>query len=159
MELPIIARLKADLAEFQRELHLDLPRRLEEARAHGDLKENAEYDAAKQRQGELRARIGHLQHRLSELAMYSLARLPRDRAAYGSIVTVEDIDSGDEIVYRLVFPEEIEGRDGEVSIASPIGRALLNAGVGDEVAVRTPLGPRSLAITTLVTLHARLETP
>ncbi len=154
MELPIIAKLKADLVEFQREMQFDLPRRLEEARAHGDLRENAEYDAAKQRQGEIRARIAQLQLRLSELATYSLARLPRDRVSYGSTVNVEDIESGQEITYRLLFPEEVDGRNGEVSIASPVGRALLNAEVGDEVVVATPAGRRTLTVVGLVTMHA-----
>ncbi|MBM4268776.1 MAG: transcription elongation factor GreA [Deltaproteobacteria bacterium] len=152
MDLPIIERLKSELAELQRELAHDLPKRLEEARAHGDLRENAEYDAAKNRQGQLRARIGQINGRLAELATFSIARIPRDRAAYGSRVTVEDLDSGEESEFKLVFPEEVETGANTVSISSPIGKALVNKGVGDEVVVQTPSGRRTLSVLALVTL-------
>ena len=154
-ELPIIARLKAERAELQQEMSQELPRRLEEARAHGDLRENAEYDAAKNRQGLVRARLSQIQERIGELSLYDPARIPGDRASYGSVVTVEDADSGEEVEYRIVFPEEVEKGTSSVSITSPIGQALLNRKVGDEVVVRTPSGQRTIEIVELETLHDR----
>ena len=152
-ELPIVAKLKGELAELQQEMSQELPKRLEEARAHGDLRENAEYDAAKNRQGLVRARMGQIRARLAELAMYDRARIPRDRASYGSRVRVEDADSGEEVEYHIVFPEEVERGTTTISIGSPIGQALLNKAVGDEVAVQTPNGRKTIEIVDLTTLH------
>ena len=154
-ELPIIEKLKAEMAELQQEMSQELPQRLEEARAHGDLRENAEYDAAKNRQGWVRARMAQIRERLGELSMYSRARIPKDRVSYGSEVTVEDSETVEEIVYLLVFSEEVEQGAPTVSMSSPIGRALLNKQVGDEVKVQTPSGTRGLEITDLATLHDR----
>lgn len=156
MELPIVARLKRELAELQYELSHDLPKRLEEARAHGDLRENAEYDAAKNRQGILRARIGQMNARLAELSTYSFARIPRDKVSYGSRVKLSDVDSGDEIEYQVVFPEEVDAAAGLVSINAPIGQALMNKSPGDEVNVQTPRGKKTYEIIELSTLHDRL---
>jgi transcription elongation factor GreA len=153
MAFPIVDRLKTELAEMQRELSHDLPARLEEARAHGDLRENAEYEAAKNRQGVLRARIGQLQTRIRELSAYTLAQIPRDRVSYGSRVTVEDIDSGDMVEYRIVFPEELDTAAGLVSISSPIGQGLMNKAEGDEVVVQTPRGRKTYQVVSVVTLH------
>ena len=156
MELPIVARLKRELAELQYELSHDLPKRLEEARAHGDLRENAEYDAAKNRQGILRARIGQMNARLAELSTYSFARIPRDEVSYGSRVKLSDVDSGDEIEYQVVFPEEVDAAAGLVSINAPIGQALMNKAPGDEVNVQTPRGKKTYEIIELSTLHDRM---
>lgn len=153
MALPIVERLKADLAELERELKHELPARLEEARAHGDLSENAEYEAAKHRQGLLRARISQLQERIRDLSAYTLAQIPRGRSSYGSRVGVEDVDSGDSIEYRLVFPEEVDPANGWISIHSPIGRGLMNRAEGDEVVVQTPGGRKAFQIVSIVTLH------
>ncbi len=154
-QLPIITKLKAELAELQQEMSQDLPKRLEEARAHGDLRENAEYDAAKNRQGLVRARMAQIRERLGDLAMYDPGRIPRDRASYGSRVTVEDAESGDEIEYLIVFPEEVERGAATISISSPIGQALLNKSVGDEVVVQTPNGRKTIEVVELETLHDR----
>jgi transcription elongation factor GreA len=158
MQLPIVERLKRELADLQYELSHQLPAKLEEARAHGDLRENAEYHAAKERQGLLRARIDQIQSRIRELAVYDLSRIPRDRIAYGSRVTLEDVDSGDSVEYRIVFPEEVDGATGMVSIGSPIGKALLNRGEGDEVTVVTPAGRKTYQVIAIVTLHAQVLT-
>lgn len=152
-ELPIIEKLKGELATLQQEMSQELPKRLEEARAHGDLRENAEYEAAKNRQGLVRARMAQIRERLAELSMYSRANIPRDRASYGSRVTVEDSDSGDATEYHIVFPEEVERGTPKISIGSPIGQALLNRAVGDEVVVQTPNGRRNIEIVDLATLH------
>jgi transcription elongation factor GreA len=152
MELPVITRLKKELAELKHELTVKLPKELEAARAHGDLSENAEYEAAKARQDYVRSRIGQLETRVRELSMYNISSIPHDVVAYGSRVTVED-DAGESIKYEIVFPEEVDAARGQISLSSPLGRALLNKSVGDEVEVQTPSGRRSYQIVDLVTLH------
>jgi transcription elongation factor GreA len=153
MELPVLARLKKELAELKHELTSKLPKELAAAAAHGDLSENAEYEAAKNRQDFVRSRIGQLEGRVRELSMYNVSSIPHDVVAYGSRVTVEDGDSGESTVYTIVFPEEVDAAKGQISLSSPIGRALLNKVVGDEVEVSTPSGKRSYEIVELVTLH------
>jgi transcription elongation factor GreA len=155
-KLPIVERIEADLAVFKRELSVEIPQELEEARAHGDLKENADYHAAKERQGMLHARIGALEGRLASISMYNLASIPKDSIGYGSRVEVEDTDSGDTIVFELVFPEEAEPDAGKISLTSPTGQALLHRVEGDEVKVQTPRGPRSFEILEFVTIHVKL---
>jgi transcription elongation factor GreA len=153
MELPVVTRLKKELQDLLHELNVKLPKELQEAAAHGDLSENAEYEAAKSRQEFVRARIAQMQGRIRELSMYTLASIPRDVVAYGSRVTVEDAVEGNTVEYRIVFPEEVDAASGAISLSSPIGRALLNRTIGDEVEVQTPGGKRSYAIVGLITLH------
>lgn len=155
MELPIVQKLKKELNELQYELTHKVPKDLQEAASHGDLSENAEYDAAKQRQEFLRARIGHIQGRIRELSLYNLQSIPEGVVAYGSRVTVEDLDEGSSQVYEIVFPEEVDPAVGKISLSSPIGKALMSKSVGDEVEVQTPGGKRSYEITDLVTMHER----
>ena len=155
MELPVIKRLKKELQTLVHELNVKLPKELQEAAAHGDLSENAEHEAAKSRQEFVRARIAQIQGRIRELSLYTLASIPRDVVAYGSRVTVEDNDDGGTSEYRIVFPEEVDATAGAISLSSPIGRALLNKVVGDEVEVQTPGGKKSYQIVGLVTLHDR----
>jgi transcription elongation factor GreA len=157
MELPVVTRLKKDLHELLHELNVKLPKELQEAAAHGDLSENAEYEAAKSRQEFVRARIAQMQGRIRELSMYTFASIPRDVVAYGSRVTVQDGEEGTTIEYRIVFPEEVDVASGDISLSSPIGRALLNRSVGDEVEVQAPGGKRSYQIVGLVTLHEAIE--
>jgi transcription elongation factor GreA len=155
MELPVIQKLKKDLADLKHELTHEIPKALHEAASHGDLSENAEYEAAKHRQEFLRARIGQMEGRVRELSMYNVHSIPHGVVAYGSRVTVEDLDEGESQVYEIVFPEEVNPAAGLISLSSPVGRALLNKSVGDEVEVQTPRGKRSYQITELVTLHER----
>ncbi|MGH7818661.1 MAG: GreA/GreB family elongation factor [Candidatus Binatia bacterium] len=157
MDLPIVQRLKKELQELQHELSHRLPKELEEARAHGDLSENAEYEAAKARQEIVQSRISQLGGRIRELSMYTLSSIPEGVAAYGSRVTVEDLDEGETIGYRLVFPEEADVSAGDISIGSPLGRALVNRKVGDEVEVVTPKGKRHYQVVELVTIHENME--
>ena len=152
MELPVITRLKKELADLKYELTVKLPKELETARAHGDLSENAEWEAAKARQDFVRSRIGQLEGRVRELSMYNVSSIPHDVVAYGSRVTVED-DAGESIAYEIVFPEEVDAAKGQISLSSPIGRALLNRAIGDEVEVHTPSGKRTYQIVELLTLH------
>jgi transcription elongation factor GreA len=152
-DLPIVQKLKRELQELEYELKHRLPKELEEARGHGDLSENAEWEAAKHRQEIVRSRIAQIGGRIRELSMYTLSSIPRGVAAYGSRVTLQDLDSGEEVVYRLVFPEEADVSAGDISIGSPLGRALLNRKLGDEVEVDAPKGKRYFQIVGLVTIH------
>ena len=153
MELPVIVRLKKELADLKYELTIKLPKELQTAAAHGDLSENAEYEVAKARQDFVRSRIAQLEGRVRELSMYTIASIPHGVVAYGRRVTVEDIDAGESSAYEIVFPEEVDVSKGQISLSSPIGRALLNKAVGDEVEVHTPSGKRTYHILELVTLH------
>ncbi len=155
MELPILQKLKKDLAELQYELSHKVPKDLQEAASHGDLSENAEYEAAKARQEFVRARIAHIQGRIRELSLYNIQSIPHGVVAYGSRVTVEDLEEGQSQIYEIVFPEEVNAAAGLISLSSPVGRALLNKTVADEVEVKTPRGKSSYQITELMTLHQR----
>jgi len=157
MELPVLARLKKELADLKYELTFQLPKELAAAAAHGDLSENAEYDAAKHRQEFVRSRIAQLEGRIRELSMYTVASIPHGVVAYGSCVTLTDVDADDNatIRYEIVFPEEVDAARGQISLSSPIGRALLNKSVGDEVVVHTPGGVRTYQIVELITFHER----
>ncbi len=153
MELPILAKLKKELADLKYELTFKIPKDLQTAAAHGDLSENAEYDAAKHRQEFVRSRIAQIEGRVRELSMYTIASIPRGVVAYGSRVTVADVDSGDETEYRIVFPEEVDAARGHISLSSPLGRAMINKAEGDEIEVHTPSGRRTYQILSLVTWH------
>lgn len=155
MELPIVQRLKKELQELQYELSHKLPKELEEARAHGDLSENAEYEAAKARQEIVQVRISQIGGRIRELSMYTVASIPEGVVAYGSRVTVEDLGEEEEIVYNIVFPEEADAANGKISLGSPLGRALLNRTVGDEIEVQAPKGKRRYQIVDLITIHEK----
>ena len=157
MDLPVVQRLKKELQDLQYELSHRLPKELEEARAHGDLSENAEYEAAKHRQGIVQSRIVQIGTRIRELSMYTIASIPEGVAAYGSRVTVDDLDEGEIIAYRLVFSEEANASDGNISMSSPLGRALMNRATGDEIEVLTPKGKRHYQIVNLVTIHEMNE--
>lgn len=156
-KLPIIEKIERDLAELKRELSIELPRQLEEARAHGDLKENAEYHAAKERQGMLNARIAALEDRLARLSMYSIASIPKGVVGYGSRIEIEDAESGESFSYELVFAEESDPARGLISISSPTGQAMLRREIGHQVTVVTPSGKRSFEIVDVVTIHERLD--
>jgi transcription elongation factor GreA len=157
VDLPIVQRLKKELQELQYELSHRLPKELEEARAHGDLSENAEYEAAKARQEIVQSRISQIGGRIRELSMYTLSSIPEGVVAYGSRVTVEDLDEGETAVYRIVFPEEADAAAGDISLGSPLGRALMNRTVGDEVEVVAPKGKRHYQIVQLATIHETMN--
>ena len=155
MQLPVIEKLKKELADLQYELKHKIPKELQEAASHGDLSENAEYEAAKHRQDYVRARIGQIEGRVRELSLYNVQSVPQGVVAYGSQVTVEDLDEGATQVFEIVMPEEVNPAAGRISLSSPLGRALLNRSVGDEVEVQTPRGKRTYQIAKLLTLHER----
>ena len=147
------ARLEKELQTLEHEYRHELPKEIQRAKALGDLRENAEYQAALERQHYVQARIGQVQAQLRTLAMIPLDNLPRDRAALGSTVTVRDTQAGKEITYELVIPEEADLSKGLVSATSPIGRALVGHQEGDEVTVQLPAGTRGLEILKLITIH------
>ncbi len=151
----IRARYERELRDLKRELTVDLPREIQRAVSMGDLRENAEYTAALERQSYVKARIGQITDKLSRLATIRMAQIPRDRAAFGALVTVRDLASQEEQTYELGLPDENDSAPGLVSASSPLGRALIGRTVGDEVTVQTPGGQRELEIIDLLTLHDR----
>ena len=146
-------KLAEEIAALENELRIELPREISKARAHGDLSENAEYHAAKERQGVVNARLGQLRARLRELSMIDVSRLPRDRVGLGSTVVVLDSRKEEEVTYKLVTSEEADVAKGRISTTSPIGRALLGKQVGDSVNVKIPDGTREFEILRLSTIH------
>jgi transcription elongation factor GreA len=152
-----IAQIKKKLQEeidaLEHELSVELPKEIAVARAHGDLSENAEYKFAKERQGYVNAKIGQLKKRMGDLGMLNLSNIPKDRSGYGSRIVVLDVQRNLEVEYKLVSSEEADVEKGMISTTSPIGRALLNRRVGDEVEVATPAGKKEFEIVKLVTIH------
>jgi transcription elongation factor GreA len=151
----LVKKFEDDIQILERELRTELPQEIRRARELGDLSENAEYQAAKERQRLVEARIAMLKKRVGEIALLNLDRLPTDKVGLGSIVHVTD-GGGEALVYRLVMPEEADPSKGLISPSSPIGRALLNKEPGDEVTVQAPNGKRHLEIVKLVTIHDAL---
>ena len=154
----IVDGLKEKLASLERELKVDIPERIRQARELGDLRESGEYETAKDRQGFLHARIAFLQRRIAELSSIELSRVPRDRVAFGSTVHVVDQETGEERSYRLVASEEVDTQRGWVSPGSPVGQALVGRREGDAVVIRTPNGSRRCEVVRLITLHDELTT-
>jgi transcription elongation factor GreA len=146
-------KLLEELGRLEHELNHELPKELMKARAHGDLSENAEFKYAKERQSYVSARMGQLQQRLSNVAMMNLDNLPRNKAAYGSRLTVLDVDKNAKTEYKLVTTEESDAARGWISTTSPIGRALMGRAPGDTVSVVTPAGKKELEILKLVTIY------
>jgi len=146
-------KLQEEIEQLEHELNVELPKEIAVARAHGDLSENAEYKYAKERQGFVNARIGQLKKRMGDLGLLNLSNIPRDRSGYGSRIVVIDTQRDVRIEYRLVSSEEADVEKGHISTTSPIGRALLNRKVGDEVKVSTPAGAKEFAVVELSTIH------
>ena len=146
-------KLQKEIDSLEHELSVELPKEIAVARAHGDLSENAEYKYAKERQGYVNAKIGHLKKRMGDLGMLNLSNIPKDRSGYGSRIVVLDLQRKIEVEYKLVSSEEADVEKGLISTTSPIGRALLNRQVGDEVQVATPAGKKEFEVVRLVTIH------
>ncbi len=153
MRLPILEKLEKELENTKTELKVEIPQALKVAREHGDLSENAEYKAAKERQMFLESRMSQLQKRISDITALNIDRLPRDRSGLGSTVLLKDLDSGTETEYRLVFPEEVNPEEGKISTASPIGRALMGKQEGDEVTIPLPEDRKEYEVLRVVTIH------
>jgi transcription elongation factor GreA len=151
MKARLIKRFEDEISQLDRELTQELPKEIKRAREHGDLRENAEYHAAKERQRFVEARISMLRQRVSEIQLMNLDKVPRDRAGFGSKLTMDE--NGKQLIYELVMPEDADPERGLISVASPIGRALVGKEEGDSVTVPTPAGVRRFEIVKLTTIH------
>jgi transcription elongation factor GreA len=152
MKERLIKKFEDEIQSLNHELKLELPKEIKRARELGDLRENAEYAAAKERQRLVEARISMLQKRVSEIALMNLDRIPSDRAGFGSTLHVVE-NGGERLVYQLVMPEDADAAKGLISTTSPIGRAFLNKEPGDTIKVVTPGGTREFEIVKLLTIH------
>jgi transcription elongation factor GreA len=150
-------RLEEQIKTLEYELKVELPREIKKAREHGDLRENAEYHAAKERQSFVDARVNQLRRRVAALSMANLDKIPRDKVGLGSTVHLKDVDSGEEVVYEIVTPEESDPSTGRISPSSPIGRSLIGKEEGDEIEVRAPAGVREYELTRLQTMYDQVE--
>src|SRR5258708_26654982 len=153
----MIEELKRKLGEeverLQYELNVTVPNEIRKAVEHGDLRENSEYKAALERQQFVQARLGHLRQRLSKLSSIDVSQIPQDRVGLGSRVVVQDEKTGEREVYHLVFGDAVEFEEGHVTMASPIGRALLGKAVGEEIVLKLPAVTRRLKLVELQTIH------
>ncbi len=152
MKARLLKRIDDELQTLERERTRELPKEIQRARELGDLRENAEYHAAKERQRLVEARIGMLQTRRAEIELMNLDRLPHDRAALGSTVLLRAVD-GATVTYEIVMPEDADPAKGWVSTASPIGRAIVGRKEGDEIHVKSPSGVREFELIELTTIH------
>jgi transcription elongation factor GreA len=149
----LIRKLQVEAAQLENELRVELPREILKARAHGDLSENAEYHAAKERQGFVNAKLHQVKSRLRELSMIDMSKIPHDRVGLGSTVVVLDVQKDEQIRYKLVTSEDVDVAKGMISTSSPIGRGLLGKQVGDSVKILIPGGSREMEIVELRTIH------
>jgi len=157
MAVNIRGKLEAEIKQLEHELTVELPAELKRAVALGDLSENAEYHMAKQRQEFVNARLGQLKKRLAELALVDVDKIPRDRAAYGSVLVLYDLDKDVDVEYSLVTSEEADVAAGRISTSSPIGRGLMGKKPGDEVRIQTPNGLKEFEVRSLQTIYDREE--
>jgi transcription elongation factor GreA len=148
-------KLEERIKKLEYELQTELPKALEIAIAMGDLRENAEYQTAKERQSYVQAELAQLQQRMSKLSLVNLNKIPQGRISYGSTVTLLDLEKDQEITYELVTSEESDVKMGLISTSSPIGKSLMGHEVGDEVTIRTPGGIRQYEVVSLTTIHEK----
>ena len=145
--------IRDELERLNQEYKIEIPKRIAEARAYGDLKENAEYHAARERQGFVQARISQLNGQLAQLNNLNLGEIADECIAYGAAVTVVDLDSDDRIEFVFVTPNEVDPSAGKISLSSPIGNALQGKKVGETVEATIPAGKRRYYIEKIVTIH------
>ena len=151
MKARLIKKFEDEIATLNHELKLELPKEIKRARELGDLRENAEYQAAKERQRLVEARISMLTTRVAQISLINVDRIPADRAGFGS--TVHVIENSVTLIFQLVMPEDADATKGLISTTSPVGRAFLNKEPGDSVKVTTPGGSREFEIIKLITIH------
>ena len=148
-------KLLGEVHALERELRIELPKEIKIALAMGDLRENSEYHAALERQAFVKARIGQLRQRLTELGNMQIGNIPTDRAGLGSTLVLLDLDSKEEVTYQIVLPEIADSSIGLLSIASPIGRGLVDKREGDEVTIQIPSGRRRFEVLGIRTIHEK----
>jgi transcription elongation factor GreA len=146
-------KLEEEIQTLEKELREELPRALKTAAALGDLSENADYSAARERQDFVRVRLSQLKQRAADLAMVNFDKIPRDRISLGSNVDLLDVDKNEKVTYRLVTSEDADVTRGLISTTSPIGRSLLNKREGDTVEVKIPSGTRVFEVLHFTTMH------
>jgi len=139
-------KLKQELTNLRKDGRLEVARKLEEARAFGDLSENAEYHAAKEEQEKLEGRIGRLEFKLNKAKVVDIDDVDTSHVNLGTTVEIKDLDDDKSYTYMLVGTEESDPTDNKISIASPVGKALVGKSIGDEISVRTPKRLRRLKI-------------
>ena len=152
MKAQFIKKFEDEIQQLEKELKTELPQEIKRARELGDLRENAEYHAAKERQRLVEVRLSLLKKRVSDIHLMNLDKVPRNKVGFGSTVHLKD-NQGSVTIYQLVMPEDADVEHGLISTASPIGRALLNKEEGDEVTVSTPNGNRKFEVIKLLTIH------
>ena len=135
--------LRKELSNLKKNERPQNIKAIEEARAHGDLSENAEYAAAKDRQGFIEGRIGELEFKLANIDIIETDNLPKDRAVFGCKVVLENIETGEDVSYQLVGPDESDIENGRISVSSPLGKAIIGRKPGDELTLEVPGGKRS----------------
>lgn len=151
------AKLDDEIVRLTHELQVELPKAIQRAVEHGDLRENSEYKSALERQQFVQARLNHLTRRRTELGNIDISSIPEDRVGFGSRVTVRDVGAKGTDTYTLVYGDYIDVDTGQISVASPLGQALLGRSVGDEVTLQLPRGERKLKIEELTTLPQMVE--
>ncbi|MFO7931578.1 MAG: transcription elongation factor GreA [Desulfosalsimonas sp.] len=142
--------LKQELDQLRKQERPKNIKAIEEARAHGDLSENAEFDAAKERQSFLDARINELEYKLANAEVIDPGTLSKDKAVFGCTVVLENVDTGDEVTYQLVGPEESNIKEGRISVASPLGTAIVGKQLGDEIIIDAPGGRRNYELVDII---------
>ena len=153
----LIAKMAREVEKLSYELNVTLPFEIRKAVELGDLKENSEYKAALERQQFVQARLGQLHQRLTKISSIDPSQIPPDRVGLGSKVVVQDVQGGAAETYEMVFGDALELEEGHVTMSSPIGRALLNKAVGEEVILKLPTKIRRLTVIELTTIHAMIE--
>ncbi len=153
----IRAKIETEISDLMRELKVELPQRIKIAMEHGDLRENAEFKAAKERQGFVEARLNHLTMRMTDLSKIDVTQMAYDKVGFGSTVTIHDIDLGEDFTFTITVGDFIDLDGGQVSLASPIGSGLLGAKEGEEVTIQLPAGERRYKVVDLSTLPQQME--
>ena len=150
-------KIESEIVNLTRELNVELPQRIKTAMEHGDLRENAEFKAAKERQAFVEARLNHLTSRMTELSKIDVNQMVYDRVGFGSKVKIRDLGMGEDFTFTITAGDFIDLDGGQVSLASPIGQGLLGAAEGEGVEVHLPAGERRYKVLELSTLPQQLE--
>lgn len=150
-------KIEDEIERLTHELNVELPQKIKTAMEHGDLRENAEYKSAKDRQEFVQARLNHLTRRVAELNKIDVDQMPLDKVGFGSKVKIKDLSQDETFTFTITAGDFIDLDAGQVSLASPIGQGLLNAGEGEEVVIELPVGERRYKILELTTLPQQVD--